>query len=155
MDIDKTIRIFSSFLNKSWDVVIPLLSDRSYTTDESSKNDWLQSNWEVLVERKVLQLNEYLEAYGDGADFYGLSCRITDIESLPTHFIKVLVNKGIDILNNLESENSEYTFERLVGFENGFYTDIPPFDFVLVQDENIGIERVFLLDEVEFELQHV
>lgn len=155
MDIDKAIRIFSDFLNKSWGIIIPLLSDRSYTTDESSKSDWLQSNWEILVERKVLQLNEYLEVYGEGADFNGESSRITDIESFPTHSIKVLVDKEKDVLNNLEVESSEYTFERLVGFRNGFYTDIPPFDFVLVQDEDIGIERVFLLEQIKFELQSV
>lgn len=155
MDIDKAIRIFSDFLNKSWGVIIPLLSDRSYTTDESSKSDWLQSNWEILVERKVLQLNEYLEVYGEGADFNGESSRITDIESFPTHSVKVLVNNEKDVLNNSEVESSEYTFERLVGFRDGFYTDIPPFDFVLVQDEDIGIERVFLLKEIKFELQSI
>lgn len=153
MDIDKVIRVFSDFLNKSWGVIIPLLSDRSYTTEESSKSDWLQSNWEILVERKVLQLNEYLEVYGEGADFNGESSRITDIDSFPTHFVKVLVNNDKDILNNSEIESSEYTFERLVGFRDGFYTDIPPFDFVLVQDEDIGIERVFLLEQIKFELQ--
>src|SRR5690606_2936732 len=107
MDIDKAIRVFSDFLNKSWGVIIPLLSDRSYTTDESSKSDWLQSNWEILVERKVLQLNEYLEVYGEGADFNGVSSRITNIGSFPTHFVKVLVNNDKDILNNSEIESSE------------------------------------------------
>lgn len=155
MDIDKAIRVFSDFLNKSWGVIIPLLSDRSYTTDESSKSDWLQSNWEILVERKVLQLNEYLEVYGEGADFNGESSRITDIESFPTHSVKVLVNNEKDVLNNSEVESSEYTFERLVGFRDGFYTDIPPFDFVLVQDEDIGVERVFLLEQIKFELQSI
>ena len=153
MNIDKAIRIFSDFLNRSWELIIPLLSDRSYTTDDSSKSDWLQSNWEILVERKVLQLNEYLEVYGCGADFNGGSSRITDIESAPTHFVKVIVDKEEDILNNLKVERSEYTFELLVGFRDGFYTDIPPFDFVLVEDENIGTERVFLLEKVKFELQ--
>lgn len=155
MEIDKAIKIFSDFLNKSWGIIIPLLSDRSYTTDESSKSDWLQSNWEILVERKVLQLNEYLEVYGEGADFNRESSRITDIKSLPTHYVKVLVNNEKDVLNNLKVGSAEYTFERLVGFRDGFYTDIPPFDFVLVQDEDIGIERVFLLEQIKFELQSV
>jgi hypothetical protein len=155
MDINKAIRIFSDFLNKSWDTVVPLLSDRSYTTDESSKSDWLQSNWEILVERKVLRLNEYLEIYGDGADFNGESSRITDIESFATHSIKVLVDKQKDILNNSAVQGSEYTFERLVGFKAGFYIDMPPFDFVLVQDEIVGIERVFLLEQIKFKLQSV
>lgn len=155
MDIDKAIRIFSTFLNRSWEIIIPLLSDRSYTTLESSKSDWLQSNWEILVERKVLQLNEYLEVYGDGADFNGESSRITDIESVSTHSVKVSVNNGKDLLNNLDVECSEYAFERLVGFKDGFYTDMPPFNFVLVRDENFGVERIFLLEKIKFELQSV
>lgn len=155
MKIDKAIRIFSDFLNKSWDTIAPLLSGRAYTSDENAKSDWLQSNWEMLVERKVLQLNEYLEVYGEGADFNGESSRITDIESMPTHSVKVLVGRSKDILNNLEMEPAEYDFERLVGFKNGFYIDVPPFNFTLVQDNNIGCERVFLLEEVKFELQFI
>ncbi len=155
MDIDKAIRLFSDFLNKSFDVIFPLLSDRSYTTNECSTNDWIQSNWEMLVERKVLHLNEYLEVYGEGADFNGKSSRITDIYSFPTHSVKVLVNNEKDVLNNSEVEKSEYTFERLVGFKNGFYIDMPPFDFVLVQDEDYGVERVFKLAKIKFELQNL
>ncbi|WP_343704263.1 hypothetical protein [Chitinophaga sp.] len=155
MTIDETIRAFSVFLNNSWDTLMPLLSGRPYATDESSKSDWLQSNWEMLVERKVLQLNEYLEVYGEGADFNGKSSRITDIESVPTHSVKVLIDGSKDILNNLEIEDGRYDFERLVGFENGFYTSIPPFNFALVQDEGAGIERVFPLEEIRFELQLV
>lgn len=68
MEIDKAIRIFSDFLNSSWEIVTPLLIDRNYTSDESSIGDWLQSNWEILVKKKVLKQNEYLEIYSDGAD---------------------------------------------------------------------------------------
>lgn len=153
MNIDKAIRFFSDFLNKSWETVIPLLSDRLYTSDESSKNDWIQANWELLVERKVLQLNEYLEIYGDGADFNGISSRITDVESIPTHSITVLVSDCMDILNNVKINAAEYLFEQLVGFKNGFYINSNPFNFVLVQDKDTNIERVFLLDGVKFQLR--
>ena len=68
MEIDKAIRIFSDFLNSSSEIVTPLLIDRHYTSDESSIGDWLQANWEILVEKKVLKQNEYLEIYSDGAD---------------------------------------------------------------------------------------
>ncbi|WP_198674161.1 hypothetical protein [Chitinophaga alhagiae] len=109
--------------------------------------------WEILVERKVLQLNEYLEVYGEGADFNDASSRITDIGSVPTHSKKGLINNSKDILNNLEIENVRYDFERLIGFDNGFYANIPPFNFALVQDEDMEVERVFLLEEIRFELQ--
>lgn len=154
MDIDKAIRLFSEFLNSSWENVLPSLVNRTYTTNESSINDWLQANWELLVERKVLPLNEYLEIYGEGADFYGGSSRITDIGSTPHYSIKVIsCSKDlVDLLNNTKVENDEFTFERLVGFEKGFYIDNPPFKYVLTQDDRFGLERVFFIDEVKFKL---
>lgn len=155
MDIDKAIRIFSEFLNSCWKNVLPSLENRTYTTNESSINDWLQANWELLVERKVLPLNEYLEIYGEGADFNGRSSRITDIQSIPQYSIKVIscCSDLVDLLNNTEVGNSELTFEKLVGFENGFYIDNPPFNYVLTQDESSGIERVFSMEKVKFELK--
>jgi len=72
MTTDNAIRIFSEFLNSSWTIVNQLLIDRNYTSNEDSLNDWLQSNWEFLVERKILKLNDNLEVYGDGADLMEL-----------------------------------------------------------------------------------
>jgi hypothetical protein len=157
MEIDKAIRIFSDFLNSSWGIVIPLLFDRSYTSNESSISDWLQTNWEILVERKVLQLNEYLEFYGDGADYYGKSCRMTDIDAIPIFSIKVILDKiEIDDLLNKETLiNTNFAFNKLVGFQNGFYINAPPFNYVLVQDEDIGIDRVLPLESIKFALHRI
>ncbi|MBV6644933.1 MAG: hypothetical protein KI790_05770 [Cyclobacteriaceae bacterium] len=157
MELDKAIKLFSSFLNVVWPVIQPLLKERDYTSDEESINDWLQSNWELLVERKVLNSNEYLEAYGDGADFNGASSRITDIDSLPTHRIIVRSLSGntlVDVLNDEKVQvNINLVFDGLVGFENGFYTNKPNFNYVLLKDEDNGVERVVLLDDVNFEIQ--
>lgn len=149
MNIDKAIRLFSVFLNDSWSSITPLLYERLYTTDESSINDWIQANWEILVERKILPINEFLDIYGEGADFNSKSSRITDLLAQPTYYVNVHIEKGTDILNNIEIINEKYRFEKLVGFANGFYTISPPFDYVLIQDEE---ERVFPLELVKFEL---
>lgn len=150
MNIDEAIRLFNKFLNVSWITVNPLLSGRTYTSNESSINDWIQENWEILVERKVLKLNDYLEIYGDGADFNGSSSRITDVNKLPTHSVKILVNYAIDILNNIKIRNAEFTFDRLVGFRDAFYINNPLFNYVLVQDYSIDIERVFSIEDIKF-----
>jgi hypothetical protein len=156
MEIDKAIRIFSDFLNSSWGIVTPLLIDRSYTSDESSIGDWLQANWEILVEKKVLRQNEYLEIYSDGADYNGSSSRMSDIEAMPTHTFRVFSDEeGVDILNNeIISSKAEFEFDRLVGFQNGFYVNLPPFNYVLLTDSS-GMERVLSLDKITFELQHI
>lgn len=92
MEIDKAIRIFSKFLNNCWDIINPLVLGRFYTSNESSISDWLQANWEILVEKKILQLNEYLEFYGDGADYYGDSCRIANIKAVAIFSVQTVLN---------------------------------------------------------------
>ena len=156
MEINKEIRAFASFLNTSWDIVVPLLSGREYTSDESSIGGWLQANWEILVEKKILKQNEYLEIYSDGADYNGASSRMNDIEALPTHNLTVFLHdKAVDILNNeIVINKEELEFDRLVGFQDGFYTNQPPFNYVLLID-NSGIERVLSLDKITFKLQRI
>lgn len=151
MNIDNIIKLFSNFLDASWDSVTPLLLGRTYTSDVDSINDWMQANWELLIERSILPLNEYLEVYGDGADFNGASSRITDINKVATYHFSVFVREGIDLLTNEKVSNSSYSFDKLVGFESGFYTISPPFKYVLVSDYN-NIERVFYIENVRFEL---
>ncbi len=152
MEINQAVRIFASFLNVSWNIVMPLVSGREYTADESSIGDWLQANWEILVERKVLHLNQYLEIYGEGADYNGGSSRMNDIEATPTHTLKLFaIDEAVDILNNETiSSKVRFEFDRLVGFQNGFYLNAPPFNYALVQDDET--ERVFKLENIKFEL---
>jgi hypothetical protein len=146
MNIDSAVRIFANFLNNSSNTILPLLKDRDYTTDESSKYDWLQANWELLVERKVLNDNEYLEIYAIGADFNGSSSRITDYNKLPTHKVVLVVDKENDILNDELIEKKEFAFDELVGFKDGFYSKEPPFNFALVFDDSMNKERVFNIE---------
>ena len=157
MNLDTAIRHFAKFINDSWEAAIPLLEGRDYTTDETSIADWLQSNWEILVERKVLKLNQYLDVYGEGADFNGSSSRVTDMGSLPNYAIKVksrLDKKILDFLNNKKILINNNNFVEFVSFKNGFYQKRPKFNYVLLEDD-IGIERVVLIEEVEFELEEI
>jgi hypothetical protein len=158
MNIDKAIRVFADFLNNSWIIVSQLLLDRNYTSNEDSVNDWLQANWELLVERNVLKVNEYLEVYGEGADYNGASSRIVDPEALPN--FKVIVksktgSKILDVLNNEQIILENVTFEKIVGFKNGFYILEPEFKYVLITDDTLGLERVIVMEEVEFGLERL
>lgn len=152
MKIDIAIRNFASFLNESWSITSKLLQNKN---NENSINDWLQANWELLIEQNVLATNEYLEIYGEGADLHGASSRMTDPSALPTHRI-VLKSKHdpdvFDILNNERIYLENLTFDKIVGFKNGFYVYEPEFKYLLVTD-SAGSERVISLDDVEFELE--
>lgn len=114
----------------------------------------MQANWELLVERKILPLNKYLEVYGDGADFNGISSRITDINIAATHYLSVFIHHGTDLLTNEKINNSIFSFEKFVGFRAGFYTVAPPFKYVLVLDNN-NMERVFRIENTHFELHKI
>ena len=43
-----------------------------------------------MIERKYFELNQYLEFYGAGADYFGACSRMTDIDGLPK--FKIVVN---------------------------------------------------------------
>ncbi len=119
MNINDIVKEYASFLNQSWNNVLPLLMGRNYTTDEFAINDWLQMNWEMLVERKILSINEYLEPYGDGVDYNGASSRISDINAIATH--KLIGNSNcksvFDYLNNNHVIVETVIFDRFVGFK--------------------------------------
>lgn len=156
--ITKEIKVFADFLNNSWSIVHEVLMNRDYTTDESSVNDWLQANWELLVERKVLKINEYLEVYGDEADFNGDSSRITDPDASPNYKVRVkpkIGNEVFDLLNKERVESYRLSFDKLVTFREGFYFLEPGFEFVLCIDDESDIERVVAIAEVDFVLERV
>ena len=157
MNLDTAIRYFSKFINDSWLNVMPLLKERDYTSNESSIGDWLQSNWEILVERKILKVDQYLEVYGEGADFNGTSSRITDVNALPNFSIKVIERSGgqvIDLLNDEYVSMHNTSFVELVSFKDGFYFREPGFEYALLEDD-LGIERVVSIDDVKFELKKI
>ena len=155
MDLKNDIVTFANFLDASWEVANKLLLSRSYTSDEDSVNDWLQANWELLLERRILKrVDEHLEIYGDGADFYGSSSRITDFKAIPTHEIRIsfLTDSGYDHLNDVHCTGSYFIFDRLVSFSNNYYFIKPPFSYVLALDKD-HTERVFFLEDITFELR--
>ena len=150
--LDSAIKSFAKFLNSSWDIVLPLLLNGSYTLDESSIGDWMQANWELLVERKLLAHNEYIEIYGAGADFNGASSRITDPEALPNFRISINSKNSTvyDYLSKKEITLQNCVFNELVSFKNDFYKTEPNFEYVLLDEKNI--ERVLKLSDITFKL---
>ncbi|MCW5959718.1 MAG: hypothetical protein KIS76_06100 [Pyrinomonadaceae bacterium] len=156
MKIDQAIRLFAEFLDNSWYSAKDMLSDINHSATENSINDWMEANWELLVERKVLKPNDYLEVYGDGADYYGASSRIIDPDSLPNYQIAIKPKQGrtvYDVLNNADTLLEDVIFEKLVGFQNGFYALEPEFNFLLINDNLKGVERVVALSDVVFSLR--
>ena len=103
-EITSSVLGFREFLNLSWPVGKRLLASSS----EETVGDWLQANWEILVEApwRERMPGGFLEPYGDGADCNGASSRVWLPDAIPTHrvicthektdqFHDVLTNKTI------------------------------------------------------------
>lgn len=148
--LNDQIRKFSNFLNLSWNAVEETFQGLD---EQDMKDDWFQANWELLVERG-LGVGVFLEVYGNGADCYGASSRITFNEELPTHSIvcRSKYNRPlVDLLNkkNLEDSDEFPIFDRLVTItDNGWYIENTPFDKALCF---LGDDEVILnLDDISF-----
>lgn len=130
MEADKVLRIFKDFLERSWEPAIQLLND-------DLLNDWLQSNWELLVESCVcLPGKEFLEIYGEGADCNSPSSRVWLPNVLPTHKITVTPkHDAIDLLNDGNLQSRKLVFEKFVFWNGSRYDVTPPFDFVLLTSD--------------------
>lgn len=152
MSVSVTLLVkgFSDFLKSSWVFVQESFQGED---GQDAKDDWLQANWELLVERG-LGVRVFLEPYGNGADCYGKSARVTFNTELPTHSI-ICKSKSdrplLDLLTKKELKEETLVFERLVTMtDDGWYADITPFDKVLcLADDD---EVIFNFDELEFSL---
>lgn len=161
VSVTTLIKEFSKFLNISMPLVQNIIKGHSINTgaiDEYIQDDWLQANWEFLVEYG-LGVGIFLEVYGNGADCYGASSRITYNTALPTHFITCKSNSEsplTDLLskNELLNEDTNLILDRLVAMtDDGWYAELSPFDKVLCR---LGDDEVILnLDELEFSLSKI
>jgi len=120
--------------------------------------DWLQANWELLVEgplSKRLGASVFLEAYGNGADANGASSRILNPASIATHKVICVPREYPirDLLNGISVDAfmPGMALEKLVSLESdGWYYEKPPFDSVLVLRHDSAM--VFSINDVWFAL---
>ena len=65
-----------------------LQADRGFL--DEAFDDWAQANWELLVERPLCAVSEFLTIYGSGSDYERLRySRVFFHDAVPTHAIVV------------------------------------------------------------------
>lgn len=155
--LDLLLPRFATFLACCWDDLSTFFEN---DTTESMQIDWLQANWELLVEGLVGGPGGLvLEPYGDGADCNGASSRVLYPELCPTHRIVCRPREGTavnDLLNRrtLDVTKGDVVFDRFVCMgRDGWYYESPPFDKIL--GEHRGASVVIGYDNISFELQLV
>ena len=153
VNLNKLLSDFRHFISKNWALITALdAADKS----DALKIDWLQANWEMLVEQQLRNPKIILEVYGDGAD-NGKSSRIQRSEALPTHQIFCVPKEGLHVFDYLNKTRLDYTnsvifFDRFVTLRpDGWYYEEPPFDKVLcyIKDK----ETVLSVEEVSFKIE--
>lgn len=128
-------------------------------TTGSLQIDWLQGNWELLVEAQAgVPGRLVLEPYGDGADCYGTSSRVLYPDRCPTHRIVCRPREGkdiVDLLNRraLDPTKGDVVFDRFVCMRDDWYYESPPFDKIL--GTHCGTCVAIGYDDIRFELQSI
>jgi len=134
MSINNLLTHFSNLLFLYWEDLLLLVKEDS---SGSLKDDWLQANWELIVEGLLDDKNIVLNVYGDGADCNGESSRVLYPDRQQTHRLicKPLVGKHVyDVLNeqSLDVTQDDIVFDRFVSIgDDGWYYELPPFNKIL------------------------
>lgn len=163
MNVDEIVRKFQQFLEASWQSVesaLPLTPE-----GEHFRLDWLQTNWEILVEAVIYPGGtSFLEFYGEGAECNGASSRVWNPAAKATHRICCVPKDGsevTDLVTGSSIEPQDLDFFGFGNWDGKWYVTQPPFN-VVVLDSREGVFRagrrivdVFIvrLEEVRFEIQ--
>lgn len=155
-DVSKLVANFGFFLSHSLESIQSFLS---IDTTGSLRSDWMQANWELLVEGALGSPLVRLEVYGDGADCNPKSSRFLSPNLLPTHHIVCVPVSGDRLYDFLSGTQvvvprEPLKLDRLVTMGgDGWRHEAAPFDKVLVRLQEVDF--VFCLSSVRLELQRL
>ncbi|WDE07038.1 hypothetical protein SG34_009185 [Thalassomonas viridans] len=154
MNIDQrfvlVFKNFREFLNASWGTVC-----KQFEFDEDLNNDWLQANWELLVESPLTTGDKrvFLPCYGEGAE--GYSDRIFNPDADITHEIRCKGKDATKVFDHISKRYIEFTdegfiFNRFICVDvNDDYIESCPFDFIQVEEFP---NSAFAISNIDFNL---
>lgn len=136
MPLNQLIINFQYFILACWPQVSLIMEHLNWDENPYFIDEWLQSNWELLVEKQLGSDKVLLPSYGYDPS---PNSRYTKVGVEPTHRI---VCKA---LNN----EKHYHFLKFVSKNGGALAFEPPFDFVAVKNAENKIEYL-KAENVEF-----
>lgn len=146
MEITTEIKIFRNFLLSNW-TTVEIFSSKT-SKKETAINDFIQGNWELLVEASF---DVFLPSFGEGADMNGISSRVTYPDKEPTHYITCKLKQTSECLytGEVQDDLSGFYFKKFV--DDSFEVS-PPMDYVYLI--NVKQERrIISYEDVSFFLQ--
>jgi hypothetical protein len=124
------------------------MEKHDWDDDGSFICEWLQVNWEFLIERELLEKNGFLKSYTYD------NFRITHPNAIPTHEIickpkanKQLIDDKTKAIIPAEKTLGFAGFKRKLERGYGFY---PPFDFLTAFTQDRKYFYLFFVPDVEF-----
>lgn len=161
--LDEVLRTFAKFLHASWDGACEVARSLEQLDPTEFMSDWVQANWELLVETPFRELagfgDAFLEPYGEGAECNEASSRVWKPEALPTHRIVCLPREAAPLLDMLTNRAIEVTGRPLV-FDHfaiesarGWHEEAPPFDCALAYHDDQ--EVLIRLDQISFVAEEI
>lgn len=145
MDVDEIVLVFRQFLINSWPIIT---QDLDWDEDAYFLDDWVQANWELLVERQ-LGKKIFLVPYGYDKSS---TARYLSKEHEANHQI-ICTEKhssGSGKYEFLCFLTSDYTIN-----ENLTYKIDTPFDFVRVKEADSGKQIEFPVEDTTFRIMPV
>ena len=145
MLISDLINNFRTFLILSWPCLSSILEKLDWDESPYFLENWLQANWELLVEQQILEDKQFMRPYGYDAS---PNCRFNSKGSVTTHQVICTLNGGGD--------GKKYIFLAFVTTSNGSnYKIEAPFDYVDVEEVNTGNRITLPIEKVDFSLETV
>lgn len=150
ININTQIFNFRNFLLSCWNDIDQLMEHHDWNDDVCFIDDWLQVNWEFLVERQLLKRNEFLNSYGISGQK-----RITSKDAKATHIVICKKKKDKTFFNderNMDpiSDDVVLIFQYFIakcGVTYGWY---PPFDYVKLSIIENNQHIYVQFNEIEF-----
>lgn len=154
INITDVILKFRAFMIDSWPALDSIMMKHDWDNDGDFTDDWLQSNWEFLVERELLGLKGRLTPFGiraksharstkNGAPAYQVTAKLTG----PVFNFQ---HQNISI-----SQDSKLYFYAFSTFLDPGYGLYPPFDIAnLVCDSSKELSYA-PIDHVMFYLEEI
>lgn len=135
------IDLFRNMIVQNWPLALSAAGKVGWDEDPYFLDRWLQANWEILVERVILDKG-FLLPYGYNDD---PACRYGHKGEVATHML---------VCREKSSDNSDrYAFRAFVAVKDSHAKINAPFDFVAVR--SLQSEKLTFMpaDDVDFEVE--
>ena len=153
--VNQQIEQFRQFLIAAWPSLDNLMENHDWDDDGNFLDQWVQVNWEFLVERELLEPNQFLSTF----EFVFFGSRLTHPNAKATHAVICKPKEGRFLIDDKTNkpipDGLKLIFQGLRKKIETAYGLYPPFNFVrLIALENKSIFNVSI-HEIDFHLEQI